>query len=237
MLAPTSARTTISTLLMLYALSSDSKIRAKPGAKAFCPGCEQPVIPKCGRLKIWHWAHKVRGDCDWCRGETEWHRQWKALFPAEQVEIKIGNHRADAVDASGRVWEFQSKSLQVEEIEAREFAYSKMVWVWNVEGIDDRLLSISESTPKLIKLGGILVNAQQVTYQWVYPRERIVFCQKPMLLDFGTDQMLLVKCCGWGWNLDNLTRTIGVRGGRYYLNGYLLQKDELIQKFIRTSEH
>ncbi|HSW93780.1 MAG TPA: competence protein CoiA family protein, partial [Gammaproteobacteria bacterium] len=91
---------------MLYALDSGKKTSASPNFnKAICPNCRQTVIPKCGEINIWHWAHKNRFDCDkWSEGETEWHLKYKALFPANQVEVSITHdsrkHRADIVLAS-----------------------------------------------------------------------------------------------------------------------------------------
>jgi hypothetical protein len=100
---------------------------------AYCPGCSQEVISKCGTKKIWHWAHKARGGCDWYSSESEWHRLWKALFPNHCIEVFRGKHRADAIDSVDRVWEFQNSYLPKEEIDARELFHDNLLWIWHVK--------------------------------------------------------------------------------------------------------
>ena len=73
---------------MKYALVDNQKKEAEKGLKGLCPICQQPVIAKCGKFKINHWAHKSLEHCDnWWENETEWHRQWKNTFPVEWQEI------------------------------------------------------------------------------------------------------------------------------------------------------
>ena len=219
---------------MLYALdANNAKTRPLPGSKAVCPGCGGSVVPKCGKVKIWHWAHRNQS-CDWCAGETDWHRQWKLQFPPDCVEVRIGDHRADAVDPQGRVWEFQSKTLSLEEIQKREATYSKLVWVWKAEGVHERL-ELQHTESKTIKLAGVLFDdAKHQTLIWQRPRERIGFCQKTVLLDFGeeSDLLFLISKSGWGWSADRLALEIPVSGGRYLLQGYLLQRSLLIQRVL-----
>lgn len=44
---------------MLYALNTaGKKIKASKDIIGYCPECYKPMIPRCGRRKIWHWAHK-----------------------------------------------------------------------------------------------------------------------------------------------------------------------------------
>jgi competence protein CoiA len=45
---------------MLYALKDGIKISPTPKEIAICPFCKNDVIPKCGSVNIWHWAHKIR---------------------------------------------------------------------------------------------------------------------------------------------------------------------------------
>jgi competence protein CoiA len=108
---------------------SGKRIEAAPGLRAACPGCGFGVIPKCGGLKIKHWAHESGADCDpWFEPETEWHRGWKAAFPAEHCEVSIGPHRAD-IHANGWTIELQHSSIAPEEIAERERFYRQMIWV------------------------------------------------------------------------------------------------------------
>ena len=73
---------------MKYALVDNQKVEATKGAKGICCFCHQPVIAKCGNDRIKHWAHKNLSHCDkWWENETEWHRNWKGLFPKEWQEV------------------------------------------------------------------------------------------------------------------------------------------------------
>lgn len=121
---------------MKYALVGDERIEATPGCKGTCPGCGDPVIAKCGKQKIEHWAHKGAKTCDpWWESETEWHRAWKAHFLKELQEVRHQNpeteewHIADVKLAPGIVLEFQHSAIKHEEIKSREEFYAEMIWI------------------------------------------------------------------------------------------------------------
>ncbi|MEH2027824.1 competence protein CoiA family protein [Nostoc sp.] len=121
---------------MLIAITENhirSKVKRK-GQLGKCPKCGNEVIAKCGSVQIWHWAHKAKYDCAWYSGESEWHREWKALFYPSQIEVYINQNRADAIDSTGRVWEFQNSYLKGEEIKDREQAYDNLLWIWHLKG-------------------------------------------------------------------------------------------------------
>ena len=60
-----------------------NRIVAAPGQMAVCPSCNGEVVAKCGKIKVWHWAH-LSADCDpWSEGMTEWHIGWQNEFPEE----------------------------------------------------------------------------------------------------------------------------------------------------------
>ncbi|WDD92819.1 hypothetical protein Bsp3421_002850 [Burkholderia sp. FERM BP-3421] len=72
------------------------------------------MVAKCGRVKVWHWAHKGKKPCDpWYESETQWHRDWKDKFPREWQEVvdhdaQSGEiHIADVKTPHGLVLEFQ----------------------------------------------------------------------------------------------------------------------------------
>ena len=112
-----------------------ARVEAQPGLSATCPRCKSAMLPKCGELKAWHWAHRGVRNCDpWWESETEWHRQWKDQFPADWQEIirrapDGEKHIADVLTDQEVVLEFQHSPLRREEREARESFYGKMVWV------------------------------------------------------------------------------------------------------------
>ena len=121
---------------MKFALVDNQKKEAEKGLKGLCPICQQPVIAKCGKFKINHWAHKSLEHCDnWWENETEWHRQWKNTFPVEWQEIvaideKTGEkHIADIKTNYGMVVEFQHSNISEEERISREKFYKNMIWI------------------------------------------------------------------------------------------------------------
>lgn len=122
---------------MKYALLNNKRIEPQKGIKdAICPCCGELVIPKCGDIKIHHWAHKSKENCDpWWENETEWHRQWKDNFHKECQEIVMHDettgekHVADIKTQTGIVLEFQHSPISPEEQYSREQFYKNMIWI------------------------------------------------------------------------------------------------------------
>lgn len=121
---------------MKFALVNNQRIKAQPGLKGQCSGCEQDVVAKCGTQKIWHWAHRATKACDsWSEPETEWHRAWKNKFPHEWQEViqhdtQTGEkHIADIRTDHDLVIEFQHSRLDSQEQVAREQFYKNMIWI------------------------------------------------------------------------------------------------------------
>lgn len=121
---------------MKFALVDNQRVEAEKGKIGLCPGCMQPVIAKCGSLKVNHWAHKANKSCDtWFEPETQWHRDWKNLFPLEWQEIFLTDestgekHIADIKSPLGFIVEFQHSSIKREEQLSRENFYKNMVWI------------------------------------------------------------------------------------------------------------
>lgn len=120
---------------MRYALFEDKRVEPTPGGVALCQCCGSDVVAKCGKQRVWHWAHKSKTDCDrWWEPETEWHRNWKDNFPKEWQEIvhfapNGEKHIADVKTPSGLVIEFQHSPISREEQKAREDFYGDMLWI------------------------------------------------------------------------------------------------------------
>jgi len=73
---------------MRFALIDGKKTEATKGAKGLCRYCGSDLIAKCGEVKVNHWAHKGKRNCDpWWENETEWHRSWKRKFPLDWQEV------------------------------------------------------------------------------------------------------------------------------------------------------
>jgi len=121
---------------MKFAIVKGKKVEATPEVKGVCSNCESELIAKCGRVKVWHWAHKGSRSCDpWWESETKWHRAWKSCFPEEWQEVSDidsvtgEKHIADVKTPFGLVIEFQHSPIKPEEQASREEFYKKMIWV------------------------------------------------------------------------------------------------------------
>jgi len=116
-------------------IEGNDRVEAQPGLTGKCRDCGQPMVAKCGQLRMWHWAHLKSKACDpWWEPETEWHRSWKDQFPVAWQEIghtaQSGErHRADVKTESGLVLEFQYSPLSDAERVSREEFYTRLVWV------------------------------------------------------------------------------------------------------------
>jgi ssDNA-binding Zn-finger/Zn-ribbon topoisomerase 1 len=76
---------------MRRALVDGAKAEAQPKLRGECTGCGGEMVAKCGRVKVWHWAHKGAPPCDpWWENETEWHREWKDRFAYYDRDKKRG---------------------------------------------------------------------------------------------------------------------------------------------------
>lgn len=120
---------------MQFALVGSDRREAFSQGKGLCPTCGADMVAKCGPRVIHHWAHAHKQNCDpWWENETQWHRDWKNLFPAEWREIahvaSDGEiHRADVKTPHGLVLELQHSSISDGERLSREKFYGNMLWV------------------------------------------------------------------------------------------------------------
>lgn len=121
---------------MRYALIDNYRVEAQPKLHGLCPNCFQPVVAKCGKHKIWHWAHRSITSCDsWWEPETEWHRNWKNNYPANWQEISLldkrtgEKHISDVLTTHDLTIEFQHSAINPEERISREKFYKNMVWI------------------------------------------------------------------------------------------------------------
>lgn len=122
---------------MRFALVNNARALPEPKLRGLCPVCSKPVSAKCGKRRIWHWAHRGNKACDpWWKPETEWHRTWKNNFPLEWHEFihhdQAGEkHIADVRTEHGLIIEFQNSPIDPQERAARERFYGNMIWVVN----------------------------------------------------------------------------------------------------------
>jgi len=125
---------------MRRALVDGVRVDAQPKLRGECIRCGGEMIAKCGRVKVWHWAHKGEPPCDpWWENETEWHRDWKDRFPVDWQEIIAEDpvtgerHIADVRTPHGLVIEFQHSVIDPAEVQSREAFYGNMIWI--VDGL------------------------------------------------------------------------------------------------------
>lgn len=125
---------------MLYALSqTKERIKASKGLEGYCPDCGQPLIPKCGMIKIHHWGHKnLSPDCKYDYHDMcEWHYKWQELAETfgYDTEISFKERRAD-ICGLGRIVEIQHSTISLEEIIKRSKFYRskgyKIDWIFDM---------------------------------------------------------------------------------------------------------
>lgn len=196
---------------MLYTKDKKgNRTLAFPGGMAFCPNCDEPLIPKCGEIKIWHWSHRSNADCDsWCEGETSWHRNWKLITTPEHCEVVFDNHRADIVGRNGTVIELQHSPIAPNEIQEREQFYGAMIWLFDVADCLEHILFRDKGS--------------YYTFRWKWPRLHITYTTRPTFLDLGDGTLFNLKkmyrdtpCGGWG---------------------YFITKQDFIKRYIEQGEN
>lgn len=196
---------------MQYAINKQKeKIEAQPNIEAYCPGCGELVIAKCGQINIHHFAHKNNTDCDpWYEPESKWHRDWKEFFLKENREVIIGKHRADIKTSNGIVVELQNSSISSSEIEEREKFYVNMIWI--VNGSD------------FFKNISFKQHDNYITFRWKHPRKCWAGVRCPVYIDledYHSGLLFQIKkthtglpCRGWGYfkGKDILLKQLGIK--------------------------
>lgn len=234
---------------MKYALYKNQRITPTKDIKdAVCPVCGELVIPKCGKIKMHHWAHKTAQNCDpWWENETEWHRKWKEHFPENfqeylMIDQNTGEkHIADIRTDKGFVIEFQHSSIKPEEKEARESFYKNMVWVVDVNKYYDKFKQAIET--------GVLQHCK-ASKNYFYIREDLYentvrFLPKswlessvPVLFDFGINDMTdgnYDKQKGWLYCIfpEKYTKSYGFD---VTYCGIYLRKEDFLNKIINDNQ-
>jgi len=190
--------------MMFANAPSGHRVTAQRGAEATCPACRARVIPKCGYVVVWHWAHYAGADCDkWAEPLSLWRLRWQGHAPSEFREVVVGAHRADLRSPAGRVIVLQASGLSVAAIAAREAFYGPpMGWLWDATQAhaSGRLAIRPHPQP-----GGDLGGGTYATFRWRQPRKTIAACTSPVLLDLGNGQLFRLgqmhpdrPAGGWG---------------------------------------
>lgn len=148
---------------MLTANVNGSRSRPLPGADGQCPFCHSEMIARCGEVRVHHWAHKSKSDCDpWWEPETDWHRDWKNEFPLRWQERILRDeatnekHIADIFTLAGLTVEVQHSHLEPEERRAREAFYKNILWIVDgsrLEGNRKRILAYQSALVEIVDGG------------------------------------------------------------------------------------
>jgi hypothetical protein len=176
---------------MKFALVNGSRQEASPKLRGICIGCQSEMIAKCGKYKVWHWAHKSKEICDkWWETETEWHRKWKNYFPESLQEViqfdSTGEmHIADVRTKNNMVIELQHSPIHPEEMASREQFYKRMIWIVDGNRSDLDKSYFNLSIQEKVSDKPLIYNLRW----WGKSKllEKWGNAQCPVFLDFGDD--------------------------------------------------
>lgn len=128
---------------MLTAIVNGTRSRPFPSLDGKCPFCSSDMIARCGEIRVHHWAHKSKSECDpWWENETDWHRNWKNEFPLRWQEVIFKDkatgerHIADVHTLAGLTVEIQHSHMDKEERRSREEFYKNMLWIVDGSRLD-----------------------------------------------------------------------------------------------------
>jgi competence CoiA-like predicted nuclease len=193
---------------MKFAIVDGVKHTPQKGLKGKCISCGSDMVSKCGDIRIKHWAHKGKKHCDpWWENETEWHRDWKNLFPVEWQEIRCVSengeiHIADIKRPDGFFIEVQNSPINSLEVDARNNFYKNLIWVINGcrYQLDVESLSFYSNTIKKDGYIEILANTFKICTLWKN-RSRHVFVD---FCDYNHENMRRVFYLSSSDNVDLL---------------------------------
>lgn len=214
---------------MLYAETGfGQKQFALPGLSGQCRICKQPMVAKCGKIRVWHWSHRKGKDCDpWFEPETDWHLLWKSQILASHVEVILSNHRADLVTSDGTVVELQHSPISPLVIEERERFYKNMLWIVDASTFVDHL----QFTEK----------ENYYTFKWKWARSCWSYATKPLYLDTGNGCLFEIKKMHSGEprKFKLVCDDAGNPLTCYYVSrkvcagwGHFIRKDEFLAKYF-----
>lgn len=214
--------------MLLAKDDSDERIYALPGLKAKCPICSEEVIAKCGTIKVWHWSHKSKSDCDsFGEPETEWHLNWKKVFPKKWQEVVIKKngqvHRADVVTSLGRIIEFQNSPLSEEKILERESFYNNMVWVLNKETIGKGLIFEDHFD-----------DDSNFCFRWLCPPKSWFKAKKPVYIS-GIDciiKIIKIQKHSWTNGLENEYTGNLIYHSGWFVECKVLTKEDFLKEVV-----
>ncbi|MBW3243512.1 hypothetical protein KUV57_12640 [Epibacterium sp. DP7N7-1] len=189
---------------MKFANLNGERLEPAPKLKAKCPFCGSDVVARCGKVRVWHWAHKSTAHCDhWWESEKQWHRDWKNLFPNDWQEQgrrdESGElHIADVLTPHGLALEFQHSAIGRDEVEKRTAFHKEVCWI--VDGL--RLKSTLEQFKNALSHARPLNSRGASVYEVYYYDSRFLKrwsgLNAPVVIDFGIEEVWVI-----GRSLEN----------------------------------
>ena len=183
---------------MKYATLNGERLEPAPKLKAKCPFCESDVVARCGKVRVWHWAHKSTTHCDhWWESEKQWHRDWKNLFPNEWQEQRRRDdsgewHIADVLTPTGLALEFQHSAIARDEVEKRTGFHNDICWI--VDGM--RLESTVKQFKSALSHARPLSSRGAVVCEVYYYDSRFLKrwsgLNAPVVIDFGFEDVWVI---------------------------------------------
>ncbi len=147
--------------------------------KYFCPCCNEKLILKQGRVKMWHYCHKADSVCTVDNDMCEWHLRMQGYFSPEYREVVVDKkHRADVLK-DGIVIEFQHSPISLDDFEDRNNYYIgkgySVCWVFDTTDWFDKgkldEVGIPEGVYRLKRAPSVLQE-----YNFSNPNLSICFC-------------------------------------------------------------
>ena len=149
---------------------------------ALCPACKSVVIPRCGEVNIWHWAHEAGSICDrFSEPETQWHLEWKEHIDENRCEVVITKaksvHIADIMTTDGTVVELQHSPISSDMIQDREHFYGRMIWLFDADKFIDNLEFRDRD--------------EYISFRWKHPWKSHWACGMPVFWHLGDTSIYL----------------------------------------------
>jgi hypothetical protein len=208
---------------MWWAIEAGRVVLPEPGADATCPECGGAVIPKCGELVAWHWAHRANHppceQTDPWKETSGWHVAWQhyCADAGGWMEVPMTNgteaHRADVVAPDGRVIEFQHSHLEPAQIRAREAFYRDVIWVYDAARWTRRLHLLKGQTWK-----------RTLRFIWHQPVVSLATHRRELWWDVGENE--LWRCSVWTYETGDGRRLAFVQLHQ------ALTRDQWLARFI-----
>lgn len=192
--------------IMKFANLDGRRVEPAPKLNANCSFCGSAVVAKCGKVRVWHWAHKTTKHCDhWWEPEKEWHREWKNLFPIDWQEQGRRDengelHIADVLTPQGLALEFQHSAISRDEVEIRTAFHGNICWI--VDGL--RLENSIKQFKEALGHAQVLNSSGAMVCELYHYDSRLVKkwsgLDAPVVFDFGIDDLWVI-----GRSLENST--------------------------------